>query len=298
MPQSKTASCVQWRAGGFDAYQRGVSEAYWDASGEAVYAGKGIYDLRAFDGKLRGVLPDNAILSHDMLEGMIAGAGYVSDAPLYDGFPLKLGSYLKRLHRWTRGDWQLIRYLGRGVPGSGGEVRRNMLGAFDRWKVFANLFRSASAPVGLALLLAALYMGNLPLMALAIAPLVMPVLINRWSRRGFVNMLYRIAIWPSEAACILDAICRTMLPRVRQRAQHAGMGNVGRRGVSVKTPPDVSEPHLRGAVPARAFAAGIYCARADTGCAVCACAALDKAAGDICLNRKNLAVWTNFTREM
>ena len=138
--------------GGFDAYQRGVSEAYWDASGEAVYAGKGIYDLRAFDGKLRGVLPDNAILSHDMLEGMIAGAGYVSDAPLYDGFPLKLGSYLKRLHRWTRGDWQLIRYLGRGVPGSGGEVRRNMLGAFDRWKVFANLFRSASAPVGLALL--------------------------------------------------------------------------------------------------------------------------------------------------
>lgn len=196
--------------GGFDAYQRGVSEAYWDASGEAVYAGKGIYDLRAFDGKLRGVLPDNAILSHDMLEGMIAGAGYVSDAPLYDGFPLKLGSYLKRLHRWTRGDWQLIRYLGRGVPGSGGEDRRNMLGAFDRWKVFANLFRSASAPVGLALLLAAMYMGNLPLMALGIAPLVMPVLISRWSRRGFVNMLYRIAIWPSEAACILDAICRTV----------------------------------------------------------------------------------------
>lgn len=195
--------------GGFDAYQSGVSEAYWDVSGTAAYAGKGIYDLRAFDLRLRGVLPDNAILSHDLIEGIIAGAGYASDVPLYDGFPATLGSYLKRLHRWTRGDWQLIRYLGREVPTELGPAH-NALGMFDRWKIFANLFRSLCAPLGLIMALLSLYMGSWPGLALALTPYVLPFVLGSWNHEALERMAFRIAIWPMEAACQLDAIARTL----------------------------------------------------------------------------------------
>ena len=197
-------------AGGFDAYQFAVSEACWDLTGEGSYAGKGIYDLRAFDARLRGALPDNAILSHDLLEGMLAGAGYMSDAPLYDGFPQTLESYLKRLHRWTRGDWQLMRYLGRVTPAPGGGTMRNRLSAFDRFRIFANLFRSLSAPVGLIVLLISLYAGSAWGLLLALAPLAAPVLMGRWSGRAFAGLVYRLSIWPAEAACVLDAVARTL----------------------------------------------------------------------------------------
>lgn len=195
--------------GGFDAYQRGVSEAYWDVSGSAAYAGKGIYDLRAFDLRLRNALPDNAILSHDLIEGIIAGAGYVSDTPLYDGFPLTLSSYLKRLNRWTRGDWQLMRYLGRAVPTALGPAH-NALSAFERWKILANLFRSLSAPLGLIVALISLYIGSLPGLALALAPHAAQALLGGVSRASVERMAYRLAIWPMEAACQLDAIARAL----------------------------------------------------------------------------------------
>lgn len=197
-------------AGGFDAYQSCVSEAYWDVSGEAAYAGKGIYDLRAFDARLRGALPDNAILSHDLLEGMLTGAGYVSDTPLYDGFPATLGSYLKRLHRWTRGDWQLMRYLGREVSGGDGAPVRNPLRAFDRWKVFSNMFRSLASPVGLGIAIVGLYAGSVPALALGAMPLIAPALIGRWSWQNWQRAALRLALWPAEAACLADAIGRTI----------------------------------------------------------------------------------------
>jgi hypothetical protein len=53
-------------------------------------------------------LPEGAILSHDLLEGSIARCGYAGDVVLMEDHPHHAGVAASRVHRWTRGDWQLL----------------------------------------------------------------------------------------------------------------------------------------------------------------------------------------------
>jgi len=55
---------------GLDLYTLAVSDVYQDLFGEGSYVGKGIYDVAAFERSLRGRVPDNALLSHDLFEGI------------------------------------------------------------------------------------------------------------------------------------------------------------------------------------------------------------------------------------
>lgn len=137
-----------------DIYSRAVSNIYQDMFGSAIFVGKGIYDLNAFRRSTMDRVPENAILSHDLLEGALGRAALASDIVLYEGFPGSYVGYVKRWHRWVRGDWQLLPWLGRSVPGFGGERHRNMLGAIDRWKIIDNLRRSLIAPSLLLLAIA------------------------------------------------------------------------------------------------------------------------------------------------
>ena len=52
---------------GIDPYTRAVSDVYQDAFGEGSFIGKGIYDVDAFEFALKDRLPENRILSHDLL---------------------------------------------------------------------------------------------------------------------------------------------------------------------------------------------------------------------------------------
>ncbi|NIP94466.1 MAG: hypothetical protein GWO24_13885, partial [Akkermansiaceae bacterium] len=54
---------------------------------EGSYTGKGIYDVDAFEAALEGKVPENALLSHDLFEGMFARAGLVTDVDLFEEFP-------------------------------------------------------------------------------------------------------------------------------------------------------------------------------------------------------------------
>lgn len=135
--------------GGMDPYAAAVSDVYQDLFGEGSYTGKGIYDVDAFEAALVGRIPDNALLSHDLFEGVFARAGLASDIEVVDEFPARYDVAAKRQHRWTRGDWQLMPWIfgRRGVP------------LIGRWKMFDNLRRSMLAPFtlaafGLSLLLA------------------------------------------------------------------------------------------------------------------------------------------------
>ena len=56
---------------GIDPYTRAVSDVYQDLFGEGSFIGKGIYDVDAFQQALGGRLPENRILSHDLLEGAL-----------------------------------------------------------------------------------------------------------------------------------------------------------------------------------------------------------------------------------
>src|SRR3546814_158682 len=97
--------------GGIDPYAAAVSDVYQDLFGEGSYTGKGIYDVDAFEAALCGRVPENALLSHDLFEGIFARAGLASDIELIEDFPSRYDVVARRQHRWTRGDWQLLPWL-------------------------------------------------------------------------------------------------------------------------------------------------------------------------------------------
>ncbi len=137
---------------GIDPYTRAVSDVYQDLCGEGSFIGKGIYEVDAFERALDG-LPDNRILSHDLLEGCYARAGLLSDVELYEEYPSRYSADVSRRHRWIRGDWQIARWLLPGIPSRDGGLRKNPLSMLSRWKIFDNLRRSLTAAALTLLLL-------------------------------------------------------------------------------------------------------------------------------------------------
>jgi cyclic beta-1,2-glucan synthetase len=107
---------------GVDPYSSASSDVYMDLFGLGSFTGKGIYDLDAFESATGRVFPDNHILSHDLIEGNYARCGLVTDIELFDDFPQRYHAYARREHRWVRGDWQLLPWLGRTVPAPVGQV--------------------------------------------------------------------------------------------------------------------------------------------------------------------------------
>jgi len=154
LPGSRRSLFVRLYAGdvGIDPYTRAVSDVYQDVFREGSFIGKGIYDIDVFAASLAGKLPENRILSHDLLEGSFARCGLVSDVQLYEEHPFDHGEDAKRHHRWVRGDWQIGAWLLPTVPGINGARGPNPLSALSKWKIFDNLRRSA-APVATVLLI-------------------------------------------------------------------------------------------------------------------------------------------------
>ncbi|MBA3545022.1 MAG: cyclic beta 1-2 glucan synthetase, partial [Nannocystis sp.] len=137
---------------GIDPYTRAVSDVYQDVFGEGSFVGKGIYDVDVCQQALAGKLPENRVLSHDLLEGGYARSGLVSDVLLFEDQPTAYSVEISRRHRWTRGDWQLGAWLRARVPAGAGPRIRNPLSPLSRWKIFDNLRRSL-VPVALLVIL-------------------------------------------------------------------------------------------------------------------------------------------------
>ena len=139
---------------GLDLYSRAVSNAYQDLFGEGSYVGKGIYDVDAFERSLAGRMPENALLSHDLIEGIHGRVGLVTDVVLYEDYPPHYFVYLRRARRWIRGDWQLLPWLLPRVPSVNKGTIPNDLSIIGRWKILDNLRRSLLAPALLVLFVA------------------------------------------------------------------------------------------------------------------------------------------------
>ncbi|MDO9508339.1 MAG: glucoamylase family protein [Thermovirgaceae bacterium] len=217
---------------GIDPYSNAVSDAYQDLTGEASYQGKGIYDVRAFSRVLSGCLPESRILSHDLIEGAYVRVGLASDIELYDEFPQDYLSYVKRQHRWIRGDWQIAGWILPHVPKPGGGSVPNPLSWFDRWKVFDNLRRSLLPASSLGLLLASWFVSPRAgwIAAVVVATqlffhsLVQPF---TWATTGqgikgvsvarighdLLRVLAEAALLPYQAWLTLDAVARVFYRR-------------------------------------------------------------------------------------
>ena len=60
---------------------------------------------------LENRVPENAVLSHDLFEGLFARTALVSDIEVVDDYPASVLAHARRQHRWVRGDWQLLPWL-------------------------------------------------------------------------------------------------------------------------------------------------------------------------------------------
>lgn len=130
---------------GIEAYSTVASDLHQDLFGEGIYQGKGIYDVDAFEATMEGRIPENTVLSHDLLEGLYARAGSAANAHVFEGFPDTYRSHLTRSHRWIRGDWQIVSWL---FPKRGG-----VFSVMGRWRIADNLRRSL-LPVALCIAVA------------------------------------------------------------------------------------------------------------------------------------------------
>ena len=83
-------------------YNSSVSNIYHDIFFESIFIGKGIIDIDVFDKVLWDVIPENRILSHDLIEGCFSRVSFSSDIELQESFPSNILSNFMRLHRWNR----------------------------------------------------------------------------------------------------------------------------------------------------------------------------------------------------
>ena len=120
--------------GGVDSYTNAISDIYQDNFDEGIFTGKGIYNLEVFNKVMKDKIPDNTVLSHDLLEGCVLRCGLSTDIILLDGFPTSYSSYMTRMERWIRGDWQIAKWL-----------KKDYLNKLSKYKIFDNLRRSTTA---------------------------------------------------------------------------------------------------------------------------------------------------------
>jgi len=134
--------------GGLDIYTNAISNLYQDVFKEAIFTGKGIYDIELFEQLLGESMPENLILSHDLLEGSYMRTGLASDVEVQDGFPHNFIAYMKRNHRWYRGDMQIIKWM---------LSPKSPLNLLSRWKIFDNLRRETVYVIAMLLMIVTMF---------------------------------------------------------------------------------------------------------------------------------------------
>ncbi len=127
---------------GIDPYANAVSDTYQDVFGEGSFTGKGIFEVDVFHAVLEGLFADNTLLSHDLIEGSFVRTGLASDVEVLDEHPPNYLAAASRLHRWIRGDWQTLPFLGRRLRIADGSLMPNPLTGLHRFKIVDNLRRS------------------------------------------------------------------------------------------------------------------------------------------------------------
>ena len=238
LPSARRSWFVRLFAGdvGIDPYTKQVSDVYQDIFQEGSFIGKGIYDVDAFRGAMKGRFPENAVLSHDLLESCHARSALVSDVEFYEEHPSRYNVDVARRHRWIRGDWQIARWLLPSVPSSQAHHLSNPLSALSRWKIFDNLRRSL-VPIAMFSLLLGNWIfipelrsaGAWAVLCVIAFPAVLSTLdgllqkptglhvamhlrsVTGSSARQLSQALLTLAFLPYDAFISVDAIVRTLL---------------------------------------------------------------------------------------
>ena len=228
---------------GIDPYAAAVSDVYQDLFEEGSYSGKGIYDVDAFEAALAGRIAESSVLSHDLLEGIFARAGLVSDVEVFEDFPSRYDVAASRQHRWARGDWQLLPWIIGSGSATGGGLGWTNIPPLGRWKLVDNLRRTLLAPASFLALVtgwvllppvaALLWSGFvlLPFLLTAFLPLAARVIPRRSGittgghfrafrldlKLALMQFGLQVALLAHQAWLMGDAIVRTLSRLYRRR---------------------------------------------------------------------------------
>lgn len=209
---------------GIDPYSFAVSNPYQDLFGRAMYVGKGIFDVAVFRQTLVNRIPDNQVLSHDLLEGGFLRTGLCSDIEVVEEYPNTFLAYQQRAHRWIRGDWQLIHWLGRTCRDRFGKARRTDLCGLTKWQIVDNLRRNLVWPALLVNVWLGIHVlpGRAPgwfvvVLLTIFLPSLRSLVQVDWNPHGarrlgvtFLQNLVQFLTLPFVAVNILDAVCRAL----------------------------------------------------------------------------------------
>jgi len=209
---------------GIDPYAFAASDPYQDGLGQGIFTGKGIFDVDTFAKVLGERIPENRVLSHDLLEGGFLRAGLLSDIELIDEHPSTFSAYQKRMHRWVRGDWQLLIWLFHRVRDRRGISLPVDLSLITRWQIIDNMRRSLLPPAMFAvLLLGPTVLPGSPgrWLVLVLATLSLPLLRQFtairwtfWRPQSFLatagQVMVNFITLPFQSVLLLDAIARTL----------------------------------------------------------------------------------------
>ncbi len=235
MPSANRSRFARLFAGepGIDPYTHAVSDVYQDVFEEGSFIGKGIYDVDVFRRSIGRRLPENRVLSHDLLEGAYARSGLVSDVLLFEEYPWSYPADMSRRYRWIRGDWQIAPWLLPRVPAADLSRVRNPISGLSRWKILDNVRRSLMPGMLLALLIIGWFLpgGALFYTLVVIGILLLPVALNGATEltrrpadlplihharllaysitRQVLQQGFALACLPYDALVSLDAIVRT-----------------------------------------------------------------------------------------
>ncbi|MBO5005707.1 MAG: hypothetical protein J6D03_10940 [Clostridia bacterium] len=211
--------------GGTDSYTNAISDTYQDNFDEGIFTGKGIYDVNVFYTCLDKEIPENKVLSHDLLEGSYLRCALVSDILLMDGYPTSYTSFKTRLHRWIRGDYQILSWLKSNIKNKEGKIKKNPLNLLSKYKMLDNILRSQTE-----------FFSLISIIFLVI-----------------LNYIYKIRVWPYLVILIIsitissfvDIINRIIFRKDGQKKQHTFektitglMGSVLRAVMCIMTLPD------------------------------------------------------------
>ncbi|WP_300383855.1 glucoamylase family protein [Clostridium sp.] len=198
---------------GIDAYSTASSDVYQDLFKEGIFTGKGIIHIDSFYNLLKEGVKENRVLSHDLLEGSLTRCALISDVDFIDTYPTSYMASALRLHRWVRGDWQLIPWL-----------FSDRLSSLSKWKVFDNLRRSLLAPSLLITLLLSLSFlkGAVQIALLIFLVLISPVVFTitdfvvtpknklNGTFKNLKQILIIISYIPYQSFLMIDSILRTV----------------------------------------------------------------------------------------
>ncbi len=216
--------------GGFELYTTAAFDVYQTIFGEGSFCGKGIFDAAAFIRCIDGRYPEGSVLSHDLLEGIVLRAGYLSSVALCDSTPKTPLAYFMRQHRWIRGDVQAMKFSGKTHKNADGKTVDSAITGIGRFKLTDNILRAVVPLMAFAAIVVSLFCGvgaaNVTLCTV-VTIYALPMLISLFPtrdrlrrrfhsyvisdlERGLLRLLYELASLPYAAWLSTDAIVRAM----------------------------------------------------------------------------------------